>query len=65
MKQIVCEMCGGTNFLKESGLFICCECGIKYSVQEAKALLREVDCVSTQPVQVVQPVQAVQRKPPW
>ena len=42
MKKIVCEMCEGTEFVKENGAFVCQECGMKYSVEEAKKLMREV-----------------------
>ena len=60
MKQIVCEMCDGTDFLKEDGLFVCRECGMKYSPQDAKRLLREMDGTPAQPVQYAQPAQPVQ-----
>ena len=32
MKQLVCEMCGSTDLLKEEGVFVCQSCGCKYSV---------------------------------
>lgn len=41
MKQIVCEMCGGTDLLKQDGVFICQSCGTKYSVEEAKKMMAE------------------------
>lgn len=43
MKQIVCEMCNSTDFLKEDGMFVCQGCGMKYSVAEAKNLMVEVE----------------------
>lgn len=43
MKKIVCEMCDGSNFLKQDGMFVCQECGSKYTVEEAKKLMVEVD----------------------
>ena len=43
MKKIVCEMCEGSNFLKQDGMFVCQECGSKYTVEEAKKLMVEVD----------------------
>lgn len=43
MKQMVCEMCGGTDLQKEDGVFVCKSCGCKYSVEEAKKLMVEVD----------------------
>lgn len=42
MKQMVCEMCGGTEIQKDEGVFVCRCCGCKYSVDEAKKLLIDV-----------------------
>ena len=41
MKQLVCEMCGGTELVKQDGMFICQTCGTKYSVEEAKKMMIE------------------------
>lgn len=41
MKQLVCEMCGGTDLLKQDGVFVCQSCGCKYSVEEAKKMMIE------------------------
>ena len=43
MKQLTCEMCGSTQMKKEDGVFVCEACGMKYSADEAKKLLVEVD----------------------
>ena len=43
MKQLVCEMCGSTDLLKEEGVFVCQSCGCKYSVEEAKKMMVEVE----------------------
>jgi uncharacterized Zn finger protein (UPF0148 family) len=43
MKQIVCEMCGGKELLKQDGVFVCQSCGTKYSAEEAKKMMVEVD----------------------
>lgn len=43
MKKIVCEMCESTDFIKEDGLFVCQGCGCKYSMEEAKKMMKEVD----------------------
>ena len=48
MKKIVCEMCEGTDFLKQGGLFICQGCGCKYSIEEAKNMMREISSGSVQ-----------------
>lgn len=45
MKQLTCEMCGGTDLIKQDGVFVCQSCGCKYSVEEAKKLLVDVDGV--------------------
>ncbi len=41
MKRIVCEVCGGADMLKESGVFVCQSCGCKYSLEEVRKLLVE------------------------
>lgn len=41
MKQLTCEMCGGTDLMKQDGVFVCQSCGCKYSVEEAKKMMIE------------------------
>lgn len=41
MKQLICEMCGSTDLLKQDGVFVCQICGTKYSVEEAKKMMIE------------------------
>lgn len=41
MKRLVCEMCGGTDLVKQDGVFVCQNCGTKYSVEEAKKMMVE------------------------
>lgn len=41
MKQIVCEMCGGTDLIKDGGVFVCQTCGCKYSVEEVRKMMVE------------------------
>lgn len=41
MKQLVCEMCGSTDLIKQDGVFVCQTCGCKYSVEEAKKMMVE------------------------
>ncbi len=43
MKRLVCEMCGSTDMIKEEGSFICQSCGTKYSVEEAKKMMVEIE----------------------
>lgn len=57
MKKIVCDLCESTEFTKEGGFFICQGCGTKYSLEEAKSMMREVEggatSVSSVPVNAV------------
>ena len=41
MKQLTCEMCGGTDLIKDGGVFVCQTCGCKYSIEEAKRMMIE------------------------
>ena len=41
MKQLVCEMCGSTDLIKDDGVFVCQSCGCKNSVEEAKRMMVE------------------------
>ena len=41
MKSFVCEMCGGTDLVKQDGFFVCQHCGTKYSLEEAKKMMVE------------------------
>ena len=41
MKQLVCEMCGGTDLVKQDGMFVCQGCGCKYSLEEARKMMVE------------------------
>ena len=41
MKQLTCEMCGGTDLIKDGGVFVCQTCGCKYSIEEAKRMMVE------------------------
>ena len=42
MKAMKCEMCDGNDFAKQDGMFICQNCGTKYSTEEAKKLMVEI-----------------------
>ena len=35
MGGLVCNLCGGNNFIKEDGMFVCQYCGCKYTLEEA------------------------------
>jgi len=43
MKQIICEMCGGKDLIKQDSVFVCQNCQAKYSVEEAKKMMVETD----------------------
>ena len=43
MKAMVCEMCGSNNLVKQDGMYVCQHCGTKYSPDDAKKLMVEVD----------------------
>ena len=36
---LTCELCGGTDFVKQDGMFVCQNCSSKYSVEEARKLM--------------------------
>ena len=42
MKALVCEMCGSHNLIKNNGMYVCENCGTKYTTEEAKKLMVEV-----------------------
>ena len=41
MKQLLCEICGSTNLIKQDGMFVCQSCGVKYSVEEIKQMIED------------------------
>lgn len=41
MKELICDMCGSNNIIKQDGLFVCQDCNTKYSVEEAKRMYNE------------------------
>ena len=41
MKALVCEMCGSQDLVKQDGVYVCQNCGTKYSVEEARKLMVE------------------------
>lgn len=58
MKQLICELCRSTNFSKEDNLYVCRDCGSKYSLEEARRLL-----VDVQPEPVDPPAPKAERIP--
>lgn len=42
-EKIVCELCEGTEFVKDGGMFVCQGCGTKYTAEEARAMMKEVE----------------------
>ena len=47
MKKMICEVCGSQSIKKEGGVFVCQECGIQYSLDEVRSLLKELDSNQT------------------
>lgn len=47
MKSLECEICGGTNLVKSGGVFVCQDCGCKYSVDEVRKMMSGGTSVST------------------
>ncbi|MBR6864915.1 MAG: TFIIB-type zinc finger domain-containing protein [Bacteroidales bacterium] len=43
MKVIKCELCGGTELIKQDGFFVCQSCGTKYTLEEARKMMVEVE----------------------
>ncbi len=43
MKKFVCEMCGSNDLLKQDEFYVCQNCGTKYTTEEAKKMMIEID----------------------
>jgi len=43
MIKIKCEMCGSSDMIKEDSLYVCNNCGMKYSPEEAKKMMVEIE----------------------
>lgn len=41
MMQLICEICGSTDLIKNDGVFVCQACGCKYSVEEVRKMMVE------------------------
>ena len=41
MNALVCEMCGSHDLVKQDGMYVCQNCGTRYSPEEAKKLMIE------------------------
>lgn len=49
MKRVNCEVCGGSDILKDKGVFVCQSCGCKYSLEEARKLLEGDNSIQQTP----------------
>ena len=47
MSKLVCEVCNGSDLVKQGNVFVCQSCGAKYNVEEAKLLIKNE--VASQP----------------
>lgn len=43
MVTMICEMCGCRDVVKRDGLYVCAECGTKYSPDDARKLIWHLD----------------------
>lgn len=43
MKRLVCEMCGGTDLVKDGEVYVCQRCGCMYLIEGARAVAVEED----------------------
>lgn len=41
MKALVCEMCNSPHLVKKDGMYVCENCGTRYTVEEAKKMMIE------------------------
>ena len=41
MKALVCEMCGSHDLVKQDGMYVCQNCGTRYTAEEARKLMIE------------------------
>ena len=41
MRAIKCELCGSTNIIKQEGIYVCQQCGAKYTPAEALKLMSD------------------------
>ena len=41
MKALKCEMCGSNDVVKQDGLYVCQNCGTKYTVEDARKMMIE------------------------
>ncbi len=39
MKALVCEMCASPNLIKKDGMYVCENCGTRYTVEEARKMM--------------------------
>ena len=42
MKQLTCEMCGGTDLVKQDGVFVCQSCGIEEKYKNLTPLINGI-----------------------
>ena len=40
MSKLICTLCDGTDLIKQEGVFVCQTCGVKYSVEDAKRIMK-------------------------
>ena len=49
MKRVICEVCRGSDILKDNGVFVCQSCGCKYTLEEVRNMLLVEDSIQQAP----------------
>ncbi len=60
MRKMRCEICDGTDIIKQNGYFACRGCGAKYTVEEARNLLTTIDDYSIEQVKEKATIESTQ-----
>lgn len=67
MNRIQCELCGSNDLIKKDNFFECQNCGMKYSLEEAKKLLSNSDVeqspIEEKPQEYIEPFVQPQPQP--
>lgn len=62
MKKMICSVCGSSSIRKTNDNFVCGECGVEYSLEEARKLLQEVAEVAEPASSVSTPINTTESK---
>ena len=59
---IKCEICDSSNLLKQDGVFVCQDCGARYTTEEIRKMVTDVAPVAPAPVEKTVPVEEKPKK---